>query len=196
MPPHFASIIAALVASVGGLWAGAAGGNTRMVAIAAAGGAAALILGGVIANRNLWMRGREAEVDAARLNSGLLALTYAWGAAGMLAVYLFSGLKWQHGWQYGLGMALIAALIFAYRQALGVPNGRFRTPNALRTARIATALHVLAAGIGLLWLLFSGKLDTVKGDWAANDIFLAGGFAVTFLSDLTLATRKRLMRAA
>ena len=37
-------------------------------------------------------------------------------------------------------------------------------------------------GVGLVWLIGSGKLATLKGDWAANQLFLAGGFAIMCLS--------------
>lgn len=190
----FLILIPLLAASTGGLWRAGKTGDTKLALAAAAAGALILIIGGVFGNALLWKTGREAEVPAARLNSALIGLGYAWGAASMFAVYLLSGLKWQHGWQYGAGMAVIAAILFAYSHALATPNSPLRAPANMDIARVATALHAIAAAIGLLWLLFSGKLETTKGDWAANDIFMAGGFTVTFLSDLALATRKRLMR--
>src|SRR5262245_60380485 len=48
--------------------------------------------------------------SGARGSAWLAALAYAWGAIAMQAAYLtpLTGLKWQHGWQYALAMALLA----------------------------------------------------------------------------------------
>ena len=99
----------------------------------------------------------------------------------MLAVYLLSGLKWQHGWQYGSGMVLVGAAILAYAQALRREGGYLASPAGLRLAYFANLAQGLAAAVAVVWLVSSGKLATTKGDWAANDIFLAGGAAIVVL---------------
>ncbi len=52
--------------------------------------------------------------------------------------------------------------------------------------RKAACLQGFAAGTGISWLIGSGKLATVKGDWAANDVFLAGGVAILCLSAMAI----------
>jgi hypothetical protein len=119
--------------------------------------------------------------SAARHNGMLQAWAWGTGAASMLGVYLLSGLKWQHGWQYGTGMALIAVLAFWFA----------RRPRWLNAAAVAVALQGAAAAIGLAVLAGSGKLASVKGDWAANVIFVAGGVAIAVLSVMAVAAHRR-----
>ena len=107
--------------------------------------------------------------QSARLN----AVTMAWGALALLIAYPVIGLKWQHGWQYGLGAALIAALFFVYALRLDKPDHPLAQPRALETARWLSALLVVAVTIAIAWLIASGKLLTFKNDWLANDVFLA-----------------------
>jgi hypothetical protein len=119
--------------------------------------------------------------SAAQHNGTLLALAWGAGAVSMLGVYLLSGLKWQHGWQYGCGMALIAALAWWFAQH----------PRWLNAVAVAVGLQGAAAAIGLAVLAGSGKLASVKGDWAANVIFVAGGVAIAVLSVMAVAAHRR-----
>lgn len=151
-------------------------------------------------NRPLWempkdrIKGEAAPV-AARRNARLIALVYAWGAAAMFAVYQLVGFRWQHGWQYGSGMALIAAAIFFYAHKLGDTASSLRTPRSLNSVLKLTVLHGAAAAAGLAFLFTSGKLKSAKGDWPANLIFLAGGIAVFMLSAIAVYTHMRMKRA-
>ena len=43
-------------------------------------------------------------------------------------------------------------------------------------------LQAVRSHADLIWLIGSGKLSSMKGDWAANQLFLAGGFAIMCLS--------------
>ncbi|MBN9281050.1 MAG: hypothetical protein J0H37_02035, partial [Hyphomicrobium denitrificans] len=54
------------------------------------------------------------------------------------------------------------------------------------------ALQAVAIACGLLWLIQSGKLSSLKGDWAANQLFLAGGFTVMCLSVIIVKTHSAL----
>jgi hypothetical protein len=119
--------------------------------------------------------------SAARHNGLLQASAWGVGAASMLGVYLLSGLKWQHGWQYGAGMALIALAAIAFA----------RQPRWLNAVAVAVALQGMAAAIGLAVLASSGKLASVKGDWAANIIFVAGGVAIAVLSVMAVGAHRR-----
>lgn len=124
----------------------------------------------------------------------LVSLVYAWGGLAMLGVYLLSGLRWQHGWQYGTAMLLVAGLIGVY--SIHHPYDEAGAPSrpALDTAFWLTAIHGIAAVTGLAFLIASGKPWLEKPDWAANQIFLAGGIAVVIVCLVAGATQVRLAR--
>lgn len=156
---------------------------------------------GLRTNRPLWRMPAErikaeAAPIAARRNARLIALVYAWGAAAMFAVYQLVGFRWQHGWQYGAGMALIAAVIFLYAHKLGDPASGLRRPGSLNSVLKLTVLHGAAAAMGLAFLFTSGKLKSPKGDWPANLIFMAGGLAVVMLSAIAVYTQMQMKRVA
>jgi hypothetical protein len=167
----------ALLMSVLGQILGAKLSNAQISAAAAALIPLALIAAAWRLNRMPF-----SDPETAARHNGMLQV-WAWGisAASMLGVYLLSGLKWQHGWQYGCGMVLItlAALVFA------------RQPRWLNAVAVAVALQGMAAAVGLAVLAGSGKLASVKGDWAANVIFVAGGVAIAVLSVMAVAAHRR-----
>ena len=136
----------------------------------------------------------DAVATASRRNARLLAWTWGAGAASMLAVYLLSGVRWQHGWQYGSGMALIAALGFAYSLHLGKVGSVLRSQRHLKAAALLAAAQGIAAIGGILVLVVSGKVASVRGDWPANIVFVAGGLAITVLSAIAVRTYARLNR--
>lgn len=174
----FAVLYVPLIVSVVGLVAGAANGERVLAAAAAALGACFLALSAFLLDAQ---RSRAPPHAAARAQAVLLAVGWAWAGVAMLAVYLLSGLKWQHGWQYGSGMVLVGAAILAYAQALRREDGYLASQAGLRLASLANLAQGLAAAVAVVWLVSSGKLATTKGDWAANDIFLAGGAAIVVL---------------
>ena len=193
------ALITVLLASAGAMWAAAGAGN-RLLSFAAAGAfGTSIVLAALRTNVPLW-RGAQPpgashrlQAEAMRRNARIAALVYAWGAAAMFAVYMLSGLAWRHGWQYGSGMALIAGAFLAYVHAMRLGSA-LRTPRALRLAAGFTVLHAAGAAGGLRFLLGAGKLATIKGDWAANHVFLAGGTAILALCALTLVTHVVLAR--
>ena len=186
-------IVALLVASVAVMVFGAARGDQTVVAAAAAFFATAMIATAVRINAPAWQKSNEAASAAdapglARRNTRLAALVYAWGGAAMLGVYSLAGLSWRHGWQYGLAMAIVAALLLLYVRHLGRQVRPEMPPLAL------TLLHGAAAAVGLGFLVGSGKLATTKGDWAANDVFLGGGVAIVLLCVVAGVTQSRLSK--
>lgn len=183
-------LVAALLISVAVMVMGASAVDKALVAAAAAFFTVAMIAVSLVINIAAWRQPEIARdprqaLGLFRRNTRLVALVYAWGAAGLLAIYSVSGLTWRHGWQYGLAMALIAAMLVAYVQRLG------RAPELQPAPAWLTLLHAAAAASGLLFLVTSGKLDTVKRDWAANDIFLAGGAAIVILSLISALSQWR-----
>jgi hypothetical protein len=148
----------ALAMSVFGQILGAKLSNGQISAAAAALMPLALIAAASRTNKSPQLD----HLTAVRCNAALLATAWGVGACSMLGVYLLSGLKWQHGWQYGAGMALIALAAAAYA----------RDPRWLNAAAIIVALQGVAAALGLAVLAGSGKLASIKGDWAANIVFV------------------------
>ena len=177
-----------------------AGRDQSMVTGLAAGAFAALAIAiGLGLNQPLWTLDAhritpEAAPVAAQRNAKLMALVWAWGAAAMAGVYTLGGLRWQHDWQYGSGMALIA--LFTWGFGLSIARAeRPQTRQMLlwRGLQLTVFQGVGAAG-GVIYLLATGKLMSFRPDWAASQIFLAGGVAIALLSAMAVITQRRLAR--
>jgi hypothetical protein len=170
-----------------------------LASVTAGASALVLIVVAYLSNRSLWRLPADritavaAPVAGVR-NASLIALAYGWGAASLTAIYVLSGLRWQHGLQYAAGMALIGVLIAVYARNLAKPDSPLRAPRAQLAMLRITVLHAMAAAGGLGFLFLSGKLKSGKGDWPANIVFLMGGLAVLSLSAIAAITQWRLSR--
>jgi hypothetical protein len=190
--PLFAVLMFSAVAA----WAAVAYDQPRLVTLAAAMAVAGLLHASVLYNRPMWKAGpasRRPEAAAAA-NALLIATAYAWGGTVMLLAYVATRLHWQHGWEYGCGMWLIALALRAC--ARGLEN---RTPALVKACTrgwlaTLTTLQGLAAVGGLVFLVGSGKLGAGKPDWAANIVFMAGGLALIALSAFAVYTHRVLTR--
>ncbi|MEQ1711075.1 MAG: hypothetical protein ABL908_06705 [Hyphomicrobium sp.] len=186
-----------LVASVAVMW-WAAAHDTRMIsAVAAFGFVAAIVVTAQVVNAAAAHRTDHeprAQFHMLRRNMRLTALVYAWGAAAMMAVYVIGDLKWRHGWQYGAAMALVAGALLWLVDRLGRPGNTLDTPGMFSRVVPLTLAHAITAAAGLYFLVGSGKLATVKGDWAANHVFLAGGLGIVALALIAARTHRRLAR--
>ncbi len=196
---HFTCLLAAIVASVAGMVTGIVHDLPRFTGISAGLFAIALIVSAVEMNAGFWRaegdrHSDDAAVDAAIRNTRLLALGYLWGALALFMVYRLTPLRWQHGLQYGAGMALVAWLIQLYVHFLVQPGSRLRGPSALDKAMWLSVLHGVGALGGLGFLVLSGKINSIKDDWAANAVFLAGGIMIVALSLVSAYTHKWLSR--
>ena len=191
--PFLPWLMAALVPAVLGQVIGASASAPWISGSAALFLPVMTILVGLRINAPYWEADRaaldsEALIEASGRNARLIAWT--WGAGGlcMLAVYLLSGLKWQHGWQYGSGMVLIGALGFFYARSLGLRGSPMGRPAFLTAAALMAAAQGVAAIAGVMILVMSGKVASQRGDWAANIIFVAGGLTMTVLSAISVRT--------
>jgi len=175
--------------SIAAMVLGAGRGDKFNPALAAALFSAAVIGAALFINASLWFRAPrtgEGSVKAALVcNVWIAALIYAWGAIALFAVYSLSDLVWRHSWQYGLGAALFALGVSLYAYRLD------RETSAVLPPLYLTALHGAAAAGGLIYLVGTGKLATHRGDWAANDVFLAGGIAIVMLCLIAAITQTR-----
>jgi hypothetical protein len=187
-------IVLALVLSVAAFVLGAGRDDRTLTLVSAAAFAALIVIVALSVNLPAWRDPKSSLDDAIglfRRNTRLAALTYAWGAAAMLATYHLSGLTWRHGWQYGLGMALIAAGLVWYVRALGSAE-KMPGPGI-------TLMHGAVVLLALAHLVAGGTLATTKGDWAANQIFVAGGLALLLVcvaAGVSQVRLKRVMEAA
>ena len=110
----------------------------------------------------------------------------------MLAIYSMSGLVWRHWWQYGSAMAIFAAAILLYAYFLSASAARCARRRALNVLMVLTAVQGIAMGVALVYIFFSGKLQTPRDDWAANYIFVAGSFTLALLSVVAILTYRGL----
>lgn len=190
-------LVLALFASVVAMIAGA-GRDLSWATGTAAGAFAVLALAiGLGLNQPLWRLEPvritpEAAPIAAQRNAKLMALVWVWGAAAMAAVYTLGGLRWQHAWQYGSGMALIALFTWVFGAAIARAEQPASRQMLLLRGLQLTIVQGVAAGGGVIYLLATGKLMTFRSDWAANQIFLAGGIAITVLSAMAVITQRKL----
>ncbi|MFA5899030.1 MAG: hypothetical protein WC829_07950 [Hyphomicrobium sp.] len=147
-------------------------------------------------NAPLWRAGvRAATSDWAWDNAMLAAISYAWGGLVMLTAYPLGGLVWRHWWQYGAGMLLFAAATIACTAYLIGYREPRAGGGALHALMRVTTVQAAAVVAGLVYLVGTGKLATLKDDWAANQVFIAGGVLVLVISLVSLQTYRR-QRAA
>jgi hypothetical protein len=190
LQPMIAGLTAALLMSAGGMAYGAALGSRSITALSAFAYAVAVLIVAWSANRRAWAEGASAGsgllFHTMRRNTRIAALVYAWAAAAFFAIYGLSPVRWQHGFQYASAATLIAAGLFYYVHRLG------SDPTSTPPAPYLTVLHGLAVTAGLVFLLSSGKLQSVKGDWPANYIFLFGGLALAGVCYFAFLAQRRL----
>jgi hypothetical protein len=194
-----AALLLVLLASAAAMMTAAAWQHRTLSAASAASAAIAIIAASLHVNRPFWRIANSnhapgAAETAVHGSTLLLAMIYGWGALAMLAVYQLSGLYWRHGWQYAAAMAIIAAAHVYVARSIASPTESRGANESVDGAVTGAALQGLAVAAGLLWLVGSGKLETIKGDWAANHIFIAGGFAVIFLTAIVVKTHAGLAK--
>ncbi len=147
----------------------------------------------LLVHRMLKTPAHDANVMSARLAlrmmSALSAIVYGWAAAAMFLVYIESGLTWRHGWQYGSLFTVIALGLISYVRNLQHSDHPASAKKAIAASALFAAVHGAAAAAVAVWIFLSGKLDTIKGDWAANHIFLASAIALAMLGGLTVLTQ-------
>lgn len=171
-------------------------------AVAAAVFAVVLSITAIRTNAPYWRRSGDMPGDmpgaltpreAVMTNARLIMLAFLWCGFAFYAVYLGTHVRWQHGWEYGTACMLLAGAYGYYVSRISNPSDPLaQTPALDRMARIA-GYQAILIGIGLVWLIASGKLAiTHKGDWAANQIFLGGGFAIMCISVILIKTNAAL----
>jgi hypothetical protein len=189
-------LLATLAAALIAMYLATSALQKAEAATSAAAFAILLMTSAIRTNSPLWRRGAAkiamTQREALWQTTLLIMLAYLWCALAFYAVYLGTTLRWQHGWEYGSAMLFIAVAHAIYLWRLADPNASVSSPRAIDCAVRLAACQAIAIAFGLIWLIQSGKLSSVKGDWAANQLFLAGGFAVMFLSAIIIKTNATL----
>jgi hypothetical protein len=193
---------AAAIAAVGAavlMVAAAASGRLRLVPIIAG----AFAIGMIAATLGLDRKLRAlpvaerpgGEQAALAINGRLLAIVYLWGALAMQGLYLtpLTGLRWQHGWQYVAAMALVAASAWTFARLVVVADPAERRKMVSLALPLAV-VHAFGGAMGLMFLVVSGKMSTVRPDWAANQVFFWGATAVTVVAAIGLRVQTRAER--
>ena len=129
------------------------------------------------------------------VNSRLLAIVYLWGALAMQGLYAtpLTGLRWQHGWQYAAAMALMAASAWTFARLVASTEPAERR-QLVPFAWPLAAVHAFGGAAGLMFLALTGKMATVRSDWAANQVFFWGAAAVTVVAAIGLRVQTRTER--
>lgn len=165
-------------------------------AIAAAVFVFIIVTAAIRTNAPIWRRapgmGQVTPRNALIGTTRLMMLAYLWCGLAFFAIYLGTNIRWQHGWEYGSAMLLIAGAYAYYLTRLRDPDDSLSKPPAIERMVKFAAYQAFLVGAGLVWLIGSGKLATLRGDWAANQLFLAGGFAVICLSAIIVKTNSAL----
>ncbi len=174
------------IVSIGGMVWAAFHDDRWLSLIAALAFALIVIVTATVFNLQHWFSasrsGVKRAIDLSRGNAIFMAITFGWGAFAMLGVYGLSDLWWWHSWQYGLLMLALGVSLLIYANALGRPNIPIAKSVALDLGAALALLQGLGAAVGLGFLLGTDKLSSLKPDWPANHVFLAGGIAICVLS--------------
>lgn len=193
--PGWPILALASVVCIGAIAMLAESDNRSGVGIVSVAYALFLAAAALATNAPLWRAPAHISPKAAlSTTTRLTALAYAWSGAALFAVYLLTHVRWQHGWQYGLALTLIALgnWIYARRLDFAAAGAGLASPAAIDWAVRLAGLQGLSLAGALIWLAASGKLDTKKGDWVANAIFVAGGLAIIATSALILVSHAAL----
>ncbi len=195
-------LIAAILSTVALMVYAAARGRVGMIVPPACLFVATAIMAVLLSNLPDWRSTaasppRDVVEQALHRNARALGAAYAWSAIAMHALYLtpLTGLRWQHGWQYALAFALLAALSYEFARLVRDAGDTTRAMLVRLAVPLTIGQGVLAAS-GLAFLVLSGKLLSRRPDWAAHQVFLFSALAVMVLAAVTLRTHARLTEQA
>ena len=164
--------------------------NRLFAVFAAAAFASAVIAAGVDIKKTA---GRDSNAHFGMLRNSvcLSVLTCAWSAAALFLAYPIAGLHWLHGWEYGLLFVLITFAFGLYWQRLANCHDKEAQLVAITRAKSLATVQAIAIASTIVWIVATGKLRTIKGDWLANDVFLASGCAMLALSVLLVTALRQ-----
>ncbi|MBA2126438.1 hypothetical protein DLM45_09425 [Hyphomicrobium methylovorum] len=194
--PSLPLLLLALLSALAAMVIATSATRKAEAATAAAIFAVILISAALRTNAPIWRRAASTlgitQRDALMQTTQITMIAYLWCALAFYAIYLGTPIRWQHGWEYGTAMLAVAAGYAFYLWRLSDPADAVSKPRAIERAVRFASVQAILIGIGLVWLISSGKLSSLRGDWPANQLFIAGGFTVMVLSVIVIKTHASL----
>jgi hypothetical protein len=123
-----------------------------------------------------------------------MGLVWGWAMLALFATYAFV-LQWREWWHFVLAFTLLAGVCLWLAVALRKDARSNAEDDTLLTlARIVTIIHLGAGVITMLGLIIDGKMVRFlvprHQDWAAQNIFFFGAFALAAISWSALAAQR------
>lgn len=190
-------LVVLLLGSIASLVVAARAESRLGVVLSVAAFAAAAVLVSARTNQSFWSAEPGATsgacIVAFRRNARLLALTYAWGALAMQALYtpFLTGLLWWPAWPIAMILATLGVLTSAFGYL------QLRAGAAAMSARLRQMVRVWftgqawSAAILLLVLAGAGTRNGTRVEWGAAQILTFCCLAVLMQSMFGLRSHLR-----
>jgi hypothetical protein len=129
--------------------------------------------------------------EVAAINARSMGLVWTWGALALVFTYGTGVLLWREWWQYfaAFGIAGALCLIFAASLQKDAQHGK-EDKTLLKLGRYLAVIQLAGMLIAMAGLLIDAKmtrfLNARYTDWAANNIFFFGAFAIAAISGFAL----------
>lgn len=129
----------------------------------------------------------NSEASIAALNARYMGIVWTWGALVMLITYGVVGLQWKEWLHFFLALVAVAGLSLGFAMLLDRDAAAKSGDKSLvNLARMLAKVQLVGMIIVMLGLLIDGKmwrfLNPRHGDWAANNVFFFGAFAIACIS--------------
>lgn len=190
------SIIIAVGLSVLAVSAGAHAGNPSMAYVHFATAAVIVSLLALVALRGARVL-RVTHAPEATISAHLarhMGLVWTWGALALLITYPTGVLSWHEWWQFFLAFAVAAALCLFFAATLTKDAESGSTDaTLLKLGRYLTFAQLGGMILVMVGLVIDGKMTRFINprpgweDWAANNIFFCGAFALSIISAYAIA---------
>ena len=130
----------------------------------------------------------NAGASASKIGSSTahyMGLVWIWGALALLVTYYFI-LRWHEWWVFFLTFAAVGVLCLFIAATLGRDADRGRDDATMLTLTrylaIGQLIGMVIAMVGMLVDPSKSFLNVQRPDWAANNIFFFGAFALAAIS--------------
>lgn len=198
------SIIVALGLSVLAVSAGARAGNPSMAYVHFGTAAVIVTLLALLAIREARAL-KAAHAPEATVSAHLarhMGLVWTWGALALLITYPTGILSWHEWWQFFLGFFVAAGLCLFFSATLTKDAENEATDaTLLKLGRYLTFAQLAAMLLVMVGLVIDGKMTRFINprpgweDWAANNVFFCGAFALTIISAYALVATGQTRKA-
>lgn len=139
----------------------------------------------------------ESDAAVASSNARYMGLVWTWGAVTLFATYNFV-LSWKEWFPFFMAFVTAAALCLFFSATLRKDAGEGRAEPAMKMiGRYLTIGQVAGMVIVMVGLLLDGKMTRFAKarpgweDWAANNIFFFGAFALAAIGAHALISSRK-----